>query len=430
MTAVTRSSACTVPPARLGLLLSQRRLELGLSVEELAASSGGSLSAEDLRLAEQGNRWLDDALIEEITAVYECSSGPIVPVRCRLIIDVDRGQIISGGASTSLPRTEPAEILERYLAFVYLMRSQKPGTRLNLRSDDVAVLARALNATPEQIDRRLIVMMGTKQVKQQTYSLRKKVAVSAAGLLVGFTSIGALILAPEVSSAATESSETDASVSTSDSELSSTTGGGPELTMPTTLDQADQDSVSTLNNPADDAPPEPGGGAKGSEEIAPAGPQVEVVPPPETPTTVNEPSITEKAEALISYDWKTHLPGWTLEYEASRPGYRGITNRPAKTITIFLRAEDTSASIADVLAHELGHALDLEHLSDDERLQWLASRGLPQVWWVGDGQNDFSVGQGDFAEAVAAVLVGSPSNSAHGEFTDAQLALAASLLPG
>ena len=45
------------------------------------------------------------------------------------------------------------------------------------------------------------------------------------------------------------------------------------------------------------------------------------------------------------------------------------------------------------------------------------------------GRSDFAVGAGDFAEGVAALLVSSPSDSVHGEFTVGELALVAELLP-
>ena len=97
-------------------------------------------------------------------------------------------------------------------------------------------------------------------------------------------------------------------------------------------------------------------------------------------------------------------------------------------VTIYVRDGDTPSQVAEILAHELGHALDLELLSNEQRLEWLAARGMPQVWWVDDGHTDFEAGQGDFAEAVAALWVGSPSDSHHGSFTPEQLGLAASFI--
>ncbi len=427
MTVTTKSSTPTVPPARLGLLLTQRRHQLGLSLEELAEISEGELTVDELKLAEQGHHSLDDDFVTRITKLYECNSGSVIPVRYRLIVDIDRGEIITGSSSTTLPKTEPTEILERYLAFVYLMRGQIPGTKLNLRGEDLEVLAEALEASSEQIERRLIIMMGSKQVKQRTYSLRKRIAVSAVGLLVGFTSMGALILTPDTSPASAETPITQEATTSVVERSMGKTGSGPQIEMPSTSSTEVTLEKTAPNSSAETSTTAPGGGnPQKADEVAPAGP--ETVEEPDL-AAAESTSITQEAEALISYDWQTHLPGWTVEYDESRSGYRGMTNRSMKKITIYVRDDDSRESIADVLAHELGHALDLEHLNDNDRIQWLNSRNLPHVWWVSDGHTDFSVGQGDFAEAVAAIMVGSPSDSAHGGFTDDQLELAASLLP-
>jgi len=50
-------------------------------------------------------------------------------------------------------------------------------------------------------------------------------------------------------------------------------------------------------------------------------------------------------------------------------------------------------------------------------------------WWPDGEVGDFGVGAGDFAEAVAAVVVGSPSDSDHGPFSDSDLELVRSLVP-
>ena len=142
-----------------------------------------------------------------------------------------------------------------------------------------------------------------------------------------------------------------------------------------------------------------------------------------TPSTIGA-----EVESFISYDWQAKLPGWTVVYEGERAGYRGITERLEKKITLYVRPGDSPQYLSEILAHELGHAIDLEHLNDADRFAWLEARGLPHVWWVGDGLPDFQVGQGDFAEAVAAVMVGSPSDSHHGEFSPEQLELARQLM--
>lgn len=140
-------------------------------------------------------------------------------------------------------------------------------------------------------------------------------------------------------------------------------------------------------------------------------------------------ALGSAAEAQIGYDWRAALPGWAVVYDDSTPGYRGLTHWPSKTITLYVDAGDTADDVADVLAHEIGHAIDVTYLDNDTRTEWLEMRGMPMVWWAGNGLNDFSVGAGDFAEAVAALWVDSPSDSNYGEFTQEQLQFVQSLLP-
>ena len=140
-------------------------------------------------------------------------------------------------------------------------------------------------------------------------------------------------------------------------------------------------------------------------------------------------ALGAEAEAMISYDWAAQLPGWTVKYQGDSAGYKGLTHRPTKTVTIYIDAGSTAHDVAEILAHEIGHALDITHFNDDQRVEWLEARNMPMTWWAGEGVSDFHSGAGDFAEAVAALWVDSPSKADHGEFTEAQLALAAEMLP-
>jgi len=65
----------------------------------------------------------------------------------------------------------------------------------------------------------------------------------------------------------------------------------------------------------------------------------------------------------------------------------------------------------DVIAHEIGHAVDVSLNSGDDRRKWLDARGIPDApWWPGEGGvNDFKSGAGDFAEGFAAWQVGTGS---------------------
>ncbi len=89
--------------------------------------------------------------------------------------------------------------------------------------------------------------------------------------------------------------------------------------------------------------------------------------------------------------------------------------------------------LAHVVAHELGHAVDVSLNTGDDRNTWATARGIAGVqWWPGDGVTDFSTGAGDFAEAFAVWQIG-PANHrsrAAGLPSPDQLALIAGLAAG
>ena len=66
-----------------------------------------------------------------------------------------------------------------------------------------------------------------------------------------------------------------------------------------------------------------------------------------------------------------------------------------------------------VVAHELGHAIDLDLLDDNRRESWWSERSIggDAEWRPETARNDFQTGAGDFAEAVADVLSGHPTSS-------------------
>jgi hypothetical protein len=102
----------------------------------------------------------------------------------------------------------------------------------------------------------------------------------------------------------------------------------------------------------------------------------------------------------------------------------------AKRIEIYVRPTDTAEALARVVAHELGHAVDLTRNDALDRARWRTARGIaPTVpWWPDGTADDFATVSGDFAEAFAAWQTGVVSRSeVAGQPTADQLALLASL---
>jgi len=195
-------------------------------------------------------------------------------------------------------------------------------------------------------------------------------------------------------------------------------------------------------SPGPTAPGSPGPTAPGSQPPAPpttdepTAPDVLTAPataPTTTPPTTTTADLPARALALISYPWQETLPGWTIEFSPPRTGYRGLTFPAQRHIVIYVRADDDEASLAAVIAHELGHAVDVDVLDDHDRDRWLTARGRPvdYPWFPDAYATDFAVGAGDWAEAFATWQLGTRSNSTMAPaLTGADLALVAELVLG
>jgi hypothetical protein len=118
----------------------------------------------------------------------------------------------------------------------------------------------------------------------------------------------------------------------------------------------------------------------------------------------SDDDVVAAALSLVRYDWAARLPGWELRFLEGRRGVRGLTYTQRRVIEVFVRPGDTPVGLAHVVAHELGHAVDLTLLTPLERDLWRQGRGQGPgtVWFPGaPGQSDFATGAGDFAEAFA-----------------------------
>ncbi len=118
-------------------------------------------------------------------------------------------------------------------------------------------------------------------------------------------------------------------------------------------------------------------------------------------------SLAGPALEAIEYPWREQLPGWKIEFVSGASHIAGYTWSREERIEVFVRPGATSADLARILAHELGHAVDVSKNSGDERREWLELRGAQDApWWPGNGLVDFATGAGDFAEVFAVWQVG------------------------
>ncbi len=163
-------------------------------------------------------------------------------------------------------------------------------------------------------------------------------------------------------------------------------------------------AVPTSTQQASAATVEPGSTGPAPELIA-----APTVASPEAELTGPEARGFE-ALAMITFPWEELLPGWTIEFLPEADGLYGLTLVSEERIEIYVRENQETALLAHVIAHELGHAVDVTLNSSSDRQRWEDSRGIDsEPWWPTSGATDFSTGAGDFAEAFAAWQVGDQS---------------------
>lgn len=156
--------------------------------------------------------------------------------------------------------------------------------------------------------------------------------------------------------------------------------------------------------------------------VLPSTTDVVVAPETEAPTTTeaSEP-LGQQALDRVAFDWRTRFPAWSVQFRSAREGIRALTYPAERRIEVFVRPTDTAATLHRVFAHELGHLIDVELNSDEDRAQWFETRGIEQStpWWPSASAPDFDTGAGDFAEAFAVWETGVSSRSTVGGQPDA-----------
>lgn len=133
---------------------------------------------------------------------------------------------------------------------------------------------------------------------------------------------------------------------------------------------------------------------------------------PEAPNEIETEWAQRKRQevlALIHYPWQKL--GYEIVFLTPRPGYRAMTISDKKRIEVYVRQGDDVELLAFDVAHELGHAFDLEHNDGKRRNRWRELRGIdPSVPWFGCNRcPDYQTPAGDFAETFALLLLG-PTN--------------------
>ncbi len=163
-----------------------------------------------------------------------------------------------------------------------------------------------------------------------------------------------------------------------------------------------------------DAPPTAAGGGEASSTDATATTTTEAPrgaavssassaeEPGEAPSDGSPQERGRWALTQIGYPWEDMLPGWRVEFLDGRTGLFGLTLVDDKRIEIYVRDNQADDLLVHIVAHELGHAVDVTLNDGDDRRTWQAARGIEdEPWWPSSAASDFRTGAGDFAESFA-----------------------------
>ena len=149
---------------RLANLLIATRTHEGQSVRHMAKRSKGRFSSRDLKEFEAGQRQLDETTVDELAVLYRCDLGAILPIRLPVVVGTNR--VSAGGVHQEFTSNDPDSILTAYLTLVRSLRRQKRTPVVDLRRDDVEVLAGFLQEPHESVVNRLATLMHATQTKR------------------------------------------------------------------------------------------------------------------------------------------------------------------------------------------------------------------------------------------------------------------------
>ncbi len=409
-----------VPVDRLAALLRERVQNTGTRLLESLGRPGPP--GVDLDPAA-----LSEGALRHVAGLVD--DGDLLPERVAPDLDVRGRRIDIGDLRRRLRwRRTVEDVCRQYLRLVYALRELPTGTRVPVRRRDIDALSDAVDLPYSIVRTHLWREMEHLSLGDDAWTrgVRAQLVLPAAGLAVSAAAIGGFELARRSGSAgATSTPLQDATGSSSQAIPSGADldGADASLLLPTRPAEAHDHDGHTHDVGAlgDSPPPLPG-----AQVALPGTPAAAVAP-------MDPQDKGEAALELIAYDWQTSLPDWSIEFSGEVAGRLGYAFFHDKRIEIYVRDSQSVADVAEVLAHELGHAVDITLFDGEDRDTWLTARNLgSSAWWPEPGaRSDFASGAGDWAESFAHWLLDDTSQSElGGEPTAAELAVLEDLVYG
>jgi hypothetical protein len=149
---------------RLGNLLVATRTRDGRGVGAVARASGGRYTKHDLKAYERADHTIDEATLDDLAQLYQCDLGVILPLRLPVVVSAHR--VSAGGVHQEFESSNSDAVLAAYLTLVRTLRHQKKSPVVDLRRDDIEVLAGFLAQPSQNVIERLAVLMHATQTKR------------------------------------------------------------------------------------------------------------------------------------------------------------------------------------------------------------------------------------------------------------------------
>jgi hypothetical protein len=169
---------------RLANLLRARRVASGESLRHVARRSDGRYSLRALKEIEGLKRLVDEGEALDLAALYGADLGDITGER--LPIEVQPvGLLHTGGVIESFDPDDEESLLSAYLVLVRRLRRQEHAEVVDLRRDDVEVLAGYLRVPGVSVVERLASLMGATRARRTSMALLFGAGAAVIGVATG-----------------------------------------------------------------------------------------------------------------------------------------------------------------------------------------------------------------------------------------------------
>lgn len=146
---------------RTATMLVAARVRRGFSLRAMARRSAGRFTRDDLRAIESGDVVLDRAITEALAALYGCELDVLFTPRRPVV--VGPGCVTAGGRSEVVEGDSVDAVLDAYLRLVRSLRRVPAASAVELRRDDIEVLAGHLGRAADEVLDGLADLMGSQR---------------------------------------------------------------------------------------------------------------------------------------------------------------------------------------------------------------------------------------------------------------------------